>query len=137
MRTFTSIKTEINKSLNNQYYKAIKRIVEIVNYYDTDSFIPVYGFGAKLPPYFNSVSHWFALNGNMFDPEIDGVSGVWEQYKKMIKKIKFHGPSAMAPMVRFITEYTSFEKNDQNQQHYTILLVCLIFKKIFNNIIML
>jgi hypothetical protein len=41
-----------------------------------DSYIPVYGFGAKLPPYYNSVSHLFALNGNMFKPEIDGVEGI-------------------------------------------------------------
>ena len=41
----------------------------------------------------------------------------------MIKKIKFHGPSAIAPMVRFITEYTNFEEVNQSQQHYTILLI--------------
>lgn len=42
---------------------------------------------------------------------------------KMIKKIKFHGPSAMAPLIRFVTDFTSFEKNDKTHQHYTILLV--------------
>ena len=81
MRVSISIKMEIKLIRNNQYYKAIKRIVEIVSYYDTDSVIPIYGFGAKLPPYYNSVSHCFALNGNMFDPEISGVAEIWEQYK--------------------------------------------------------
>ena len=50
----------------NQYYKAIKKVCEIVNYYNTSSHlsgssqsmsIPVYGFGSKLPPYYDSVSH--------------------------------------------------------------------------------
>lgn len=107
----------------NYYYKAIKKLWEIVSYYDTDSYIPVYGFGAKLPPYYNSVSHLFALNGNIFEPEIDGVEGVWDNYKKMIKNISFHGPSAMAPLIRFTKDFTSFEKNDKSHQHYTILLV--------------
>lgn len=107
----------------NQYYKAIKKICEIVSYYDSDSVIPVYGFGAKLPPYYNSVSHCFALNGNMFDPEIDGVDEICKYYKKKIKKIQFHGPSAMAPLIRFVTEMTSHQKIDKTHQHYTILLV--------------
>lgn len=125
---------EDGKKINskNQYYKAIKRIWEIVNYYNTSSqltgstqsmYIPVYGFGSKLPPYYNSVSHWFALNGNIFDPEIEGVEGVWEMYKKMIPKIQFHGPSAMAPLIRFIKDYTCYEQISATNQFYTILLV--------------
>lgn len=41
----------------------------------------------------------------------------------MIPKIQFHGPSAMAPLIRTITEYTCFEEFSATHQHYTILLV--------------
>ena len=41
----------------------------------------------------------------------------------MVNKIKFHGPSAMAPLIRFVTEMTSFQEIDSTHQHYTILLV--------------
>ncbi len=32
----------------------------------------MYGFGAKLPPFYNIVSHCFACSGNIFDPFIYG-----------------------------------------------------------------
>ena len=48
----------------------------ILQYYDNDNKYPVYGFGAKLPPYHNIVSHCFALNGNFFDPEVAGLEEV-------------------------------------------------------------
>ena len=54
----------------NEYMQAIKAVGEILQYYDSDKKIPVYGFGAKLPPYHDIVSQCFALNGNIFDPEV-------------------------------------------------------------------
>jgi hypothetical protein len=38
-------------------------------------------------------SHCFALNGNIFDPECDGLDGVLEAYKNAIKNLDFFGPT--------------------------------------------
>ena len=62
----------------------MKSVGDILQYYDTDKQFPLFGFGAKLPT--NSrgsagASHCFALNGNIFDPECDGIDGVLETYK--------------------------------------------------------
>ena len=83
-----------------------------MSYYDTDQWIPVLGFGAKLPPFYNTVSHCFAVNGNIFKAEVHKVEGVLKAYWDNILKFKFHGPSAMAPMIRFANNISTFEEND-------------------------
>lgn len=61
---------------------AIKEIVGMLQYFDYYNQIALYGFGAKLPPYYKSVGQCFALNGNYFQPLI--VGGV----DKIIKKYR-------------------------------------------------
>lgn len=62
----------------NEYLQALQNIGNILRHYDSDQRIPVYGFGAKLPPQYNVVSHCFSLNNNYFDPEIEGLDQVIE-----------------------------------------------------------
>ena len=40
----------------------------------------VVGFGAKLPPLHNIVSHCFSLKGDYFDPEIQYLENIIEIY---------------------------------------------------------
>lgn len=68
----------------NEYLNAIKSVGNILQYYDSDKQIPVYGFGAAVPPQTNRASHCFALNGNFFDPEVDGLDGVLDAYKNAL-----------------------------------------------------
>ena len=42
----------------------------------------MYGFVAKLLPFNEITSHCFALNGNIFDPETNGILGIMDSYKK-------------------------------------------------------
>ena len=58
----------------NQYLSAIYSVGSILEQYDTDKMYPVYGFGGKnvISP-FNKVSHCFALNGDIFKPEVQGI----------------------------------------------------------------
>ena len=56
----------------NPYIAAIREIVGTLQYFDYYNQIAVYGFGAKLPPYYKCVGHCFALNGNYFHPLITG-----------------------------------------------------------------
>lgn len=63
---------------DNEYLQALKTIGSILQYYDSDKRIPLFGFGAKLPPNFDVVSHCFSLNKDFFDPEVDGIDEVVE-----------------------------------------------------------
>lgn len=54
------------------YIKAIREIVGMLQYFDYYNRIALYGFGAKLPPYYRTVGQCFALNGDYYHPLITG-----------------------------------------------------------------
>lgn len=66
----------------NDYVHALRVVGGILQYYDNDNRIPIYGFGARLPPSYNVVSHCFALNQNYFNPEVLGLENVIESMIK-------------------------------------------------------
>lgn len=57
---------------SNAYINGIREIGGVLQYFCVENQIALYGFGAKLPPYYRSVSQCFALNGNYFNPSVDG-----------------------------------------------------------------
>lgn len=57
---------------DNSYVTAIKSVGGILAPYDSDQMIPVYGFGARLPPN-GEVSHCFPLTLDQQRPEVNGV----------------------------------------------------------------
>lgn len=91
----------------NEYLKAIKSVGNILQYYDTDKQIPVLGYGARIKDFCdNSVSHCFAINGNIFDPEVDGIDGVVDAYTNAINHVSLGGPTNFAPIMQLVNEMT-------------------------------
>jgi len=107
----------------NEYLNAIRSVGNILQYYDTDKQIPVLGFGAAIPPYSQKANHCFALNGNIFDPEVDGLDGVIEAYKHAINSVNLYGPTNFSPIISMINDMTEQEKVTQRNQKYNILLI--------------
>ena len=64
----------------NEYLQVIKTVGNILQYYDSDKHITALGFGARIPPNDKVASHCFALNGDIFSPDVDGLDGVVEAY---------------------------------------------------------
>jgi hypothetical protein len=62
----------------NQYLNAIRSVGEILENYDSDKMFPVFGFGGRVPMVLDKASHCFALNGDIFNPEVPGIRGVIE-----------------------------------------------------------
>ena len=62
----------------NEYLQALRAVGNILQYYDSDKEIPCYGFGAKIGKIqgYGRASHCFALNGDIFAPECNGMDGV-------------------------------------------------------------
>ena len=87
------------KPFDNEYQAAIRMTVTILQQYDQDQHIPVFGFGARLPPFYNVSSSCFALNGNIFNPDEYKAKGILRSYKKNINKFIMHGPAAHAPVI--------------------------------------
>lgn len=110
----------------NQYYQALKSVGDILQFYDSDKQFPTFGFGAKLNlgvDYREGASHCFALNGNIFDPECDGLDGVLDAYKNAIKNLNFFGPTHFNEIINTVNNMAEDLKVSQDNQKYIILLI--------------
>lgn len=107
----------------NEYIEAISAVGDILQYYDSDKKIPVFGFGAKLPPSFTHVSHCFALNGNVFDPEVQGIDEVIAVYRKSCQDVHFHGPTIFSHIIHMTAECARRAQVTQENQRYFLLLI--------------
>lgn len=64
--------------------------------------IPVFGFGAipSFIPYLSDkTSFCFPLTGSFDQPEVKGIAGVAEIYRKTLPHISFSGPTKFAPLM--------------------------------------
>lgn len=60
----------------NQYQRAIQSVGDIIEDYDSDKYFPVLGFGARLPPNYDTASHIFFVNGDTENPYCFRVKGI-------------------------------------------------------------
>ena len=63
---------------------AIVGLTNILEEYDTDKEIPVYGFGAKeiLRDGLSEVSNFFACSGDVYEPQAIGYASICDLYHK-------------------------------------------------------
>ena len=88
----------------NNYSEAIKSVIGILENYDSDRMFPTYGFGGKPPGGgIDRVSHCFALNGDIFDPECNGVKGVMNAYFKAINKVQLYGNTQFHHILDYVS----------------------------------
>lgn len=108
----------------NQYLRAIHAVGGILEQYDTDKQYPVYGFGGRLQET-PETSHCFALNGDIFRPEVAGVQGILNVYQHAIQRVSLHGPTYFAPILNYVRGYCQQKAQELSQynQQYTILLI--------------
>jgi hypothetical protein len=98
---------------NNEYYKALKSVGDILQFYDTDKQFPCFGFGGKLRTGVssaNKASHCFALNGNIFDPECDGLEGILEAYKHSLMNVDLYGPTWFNEILTTVNDMAEHNK---------------------------
>ena len=89
----------------NQYLQALKAVGGILQYYDQDKMIPAYGFGAQLPNGMpGSTFHKFALNGDAFKPECNGIDGVEQAYHRCLQNVRFYGPTNFSEIISTIND---------------------------------
>ena len=113
-----------NFNLNqNEYYKALKSVGDILQFYDTDKQFPCFGFGAKLHRNMNRASHCFALNANIFDPECEGLEGILEAYQNSLKHTQLYGPTHFNEILKIVNDMAEQLNVSQNNQKYQILMI--------------
>jgi len=94
-----------NANVPNQYITAIQSVGSILEQYDTDKRYPVYGFGGRMPESPTQTSHCFALNGDVFNPEVPGVGGILNVYRHAIQRVTLHGPTYFSPILRYVNGF--------------------------------
>ena len=107
----------------NQYLHAIKSVGNILQFYNTDKQINLYGFGGAIPPYTNRASHCFALNGDIFDPRVNGIQEVVNCYQRALTNCKLYGPTNFAEIINEVNLNISSEPVTQMNQKFHILVI--------------
>ena len=107
----------------NQYLSAINSVGSILEFYDTDKMIPVFGYGARIPQLSGITSHCFSLNGNIFNPEVPGINGVTEIYRNNIMKLQFAGPTHFSPSINYIRNLVEIYVNQKIMNIFFVVMI--------------
>lgn len=99
----------INPYTPNEYQAALLSVGRVLEPYDHDKQIPLYGFGG-VPPGSRHVQHVFPLNGRANDASVTGVAGMLATYQQAISTVKLSGPTVLAPIIKAACEEV-WEKN--------------------------
>lgn len=89
---------------NNHYLAVMRAVGEIVQHFDDDKQIPLYGFGGMFPfgKDESQVCDCFALNGNIFAPHVSGMLGADYVYRQAIRKCRMSGPTNVSSILRLV-----------------------------------
>ena len=76
-------------------------------------------------PQSQTVSHCFALNGDIFNPECNGIQGVLYSYYEAIKKCQLYGGTEFSSILQYVNGYAGQNAAEMTQykQKYTIMLI--------------
>jgi hypothetical protein len=109
----------------NDYVMAMRAVGEILQHYDADNKYPVLGFGAKVPPSHTVCSHCFSLNGNIFDPEVEGLDNIIKVYRKALSAVSLHGPTHFHEVIKYAANMAKPYSNPApgDEQKYFILMI--------------
>ncbi len=122
LHTLDMSKWECHCLERNQYIQAIHAVGNILQAYDTDKNIPVFGYGAKLP-FMRDAQHCFALNGNIFAPEVYTIANVERLYTTNVSKLGFRGPTNFAPIITYIGNMAEYYVRNRLVYNYIVLLM--------------
>lgn len=68
-------------------------------------------------------SHCFAINGDIFAPECNGIDGVEIAYKNAISNVQLHGPTYFSDIISTINGRCEASEVSAQNQCYQILLI--------------
>jgi len=107
----------------NQYQSALKNVITVLEVFDTDKEIPLYGFGGLSPSLgIKQTSHCFPLTGDVNKTSVIGSDGVLELYQSTLGEIKLSGPTYFAPLINESIKHVQHGFK-RGLYSYTILLI--------------
>jgi len=119
--SYTSLHA-LNKQGGNDYERAIRQIVEVLEPYDSDGKIPLYGFGCRMKGDRTGTSHCMSLTFDEAKAEVDGLEGVMKAYKNALQVVELSGPTLLQQIIEMASAIADMPVN-RTEQTYTILLI--------------
>lgn len=111
----------------NVYAEAIQAMAEVLQGFNAKKRFPCYGFGAKVPPTTSVCSHGFAVNGDFFSPEVEGVKNVVDMYLSCLEVARLHGPTYFGPVLElaanWATPYAEVHADKELDMKYFVLVI--------------
>lgn len=106
-------------SKKNDYELAIEKCGKILACYDYDQLFPVFGFGAK-PPGANNTSMCFNIKEEGY--EIHTIDKVLEEYRNIVTRVEFSGPTWFSPVIKKLIEDVNNDK-EKDKKYYVQLIL--------------
>lgn len=110
---------------NNQYTTAINAVASVLQHYDAEQEIRVYGFGCKIPGG-QKVSHCVALNGDIFNPGVPGLEAVLSAYRNAVRHCEFYGPTHLAEVLAEVNAACSWDNKQRAEDEYLYDILLLL-----------
>lgn len=108
----------------NQYETTISKVFSVLEAYDTDKLIPVYGFGGMSPDLgYSTTSHMFPLTGDKENPFAYATKGVLDLYHDALPKIRLSGPTYFAPCINECVDFVKSEYGIGKYSYTTLLIL--------------
>lgn len=107
----------------NQYLQVIQSVGGILQYYNTDKHINLFGFGGGVPPYGQRAAHCFAMNGNCFDPRVGGLEEAMAHYKHCLSNVNLYGPTHFGSILETVNNLCEADPGNYNNQKFQVLLI--------------
>uniref|UniRef100_A0A8D0CFZ1 Copine III n=1 Tax=Scleropages formosus TaxID=113540 RepID=A0A8D0CFZ1_SCLFO len=118
----------------NEYLAAIWAVGMVIQDYDSDKMFPAFGFGAQIPPTWQScstaygicvpqVSHEFPLNFNPANPFCAGIEGIVEAYRICLPQVKLYGPTNFSPIINHVARFAAQATQQKTASQYFVLLI--------------
>lgn len=108
---------------SNQYLQVLNSVGNILQFYNTDKFINLYGFGGAIPPYRKRPSHCFALNGDILNPRVNGMDSVINYYRQAITKCDLYGPTHFSSILDQVNSHIEADPGNYQNQKFNVLLI--------------
>ena len=77
--------------------------------------ITAYGFGAQ-PVRNSDVSHCFALNRDIFKPEVDGIENLLRVFDSSFDEVFFKGPTDPSDVIKEVAARAIASQNNEHAQ---------------------
>jgi len=106
----------------NQYERAMRTVGNILLSYDHDKKVPLYGFGTSSTVK-GQDRHCFALNGNPEDPEVYGVEGMIDTYRKAVVFYDLGGPTYCSPVIEQTIRIAEANLGTPGSRYFVLLIL--------------